>query len=109
MRTLEKVIKDAVGAEKYKSGVKEVLQSVKGSKLIIVSKSVGSDERAKLEEQAKSASVAVFEFSGNSVQLGKLCNKPFRITAIVIKSGTAEEINAILSEQEGAAAKAAKT
>jgi large subunit ribosomal protein L30e len=109
MRALEKVIKDAVAADKYKSGVKEVLQSVKGSKLIIVSKSVDTRERTKLEEQAKSASVAVYEFPGNSVQLGKLCNKPFRIMAIAIKSGTTEEINAIISEQEAAAAKAAKT
>ena len=108
MRALEKVIKDAVAAEKYKSGVKEVLQSVKGSKLIIVSKSVGSGEKNKLEEQAKSANVAIYEFPGNSVQLGKLCNKPFRITAIAIKSGTAEEIDAIMSDK-GAASKPTKT
>ena len=100
MKTLEKVIKDAVTADRYKSGLKEVLQSVKGSKLIIVSKSIGSNERARLEEQAKSANVAIYEFSGNSVQLGKLCNKPFRMTAIAIKSGTVEEINAIMSEKE---------
>ena len=99
MRTLEKVIKDAVAADKYKSGMKEVMQSVKGSKLIIVSKSVESAERTKLEEQAKASNVAVYEFPGNSVQLGKLCNKPFRITAIAIKSGTAEEITAIMSEK----------
>ena len=101
MRTLEKVIKDAVVADKYKSGVKEVLQSVKGSKLIIVSKSINPDDRKKLEEQAKSTNVAIYEYSGNSVQLGKICNKPFRITTIAIKSGTPEEISAIVSEKNG--------
>lgn len=101
MRTLEKVIKDAVVADKYKSGVKEVLQSVKGSKLIIVSKSIDPDDRKKLEEQTKSTNVAIYEYSGNSVQLGKLCNKPFRITTIAIKSGTPEEISAIVSEKKG--------
>jgi len=101
MRTLEKVIKDAVVADKYKSGVKEVLQSVKGSKLIIVSKSIDPDDRKKLEEQAKSTNVAIYEYSGNSVQLGKLCNKPFRITTMAIKSGTPEEISAIVSEKKG--------
>jgi large subunit ribosomal protein L30e len=99
MRTLEKVIKDAVAADKYKSGMKEVMQSVKGSKLIIVSKSIESADRVKLEEQAKASNVAVYEFPGNSVQLGKLCNKPFRITAVALKSGTAEEITAIMSEK----------
>jgi large subunit ribosomal protein L30e len=104
MKALEKVIKDAVAADKYKSGIKEVLQAVKGSKLIIVSKSIDSTNRAKLEEQAKTANVAVYEYHGTSVQLGKLCNKPFRITAIALKSGTAAEIEAIMSEK-GAAAK----
>jgi len=99
MKALEKVIKDAVAADKYKSGVREVLQSVKGSRLIIVSKSIDSDDRAKLEEQAKTASVAVYKYPGTSVQLGKLCNRPFRITAIAIKSGTADEIDAIISEK----------
>ena len=101
MKALEKVIKDAVAANKYKSGVKEVLQAVKGSKLIIVSKSIASDDRAKLEEQAKTANVAVYEYPGTSVQLGKLCNRPFRVTAIAIKSGTATEIDAIMSEGAG--------
>ena len=101
MRTLEKVIKDAVVADKYKSGVKEVLQSVKGSKLIIVINSINPDDRKKLEEQAKSTNVAIYEYSGNSVQLGKICNKPFRITTLAIKSGTPEEISAIVSEKKG--------
>jgi len=108
MKALEKVIKDAVVADKYKSGVKEVLQSVNGMNLIIVSKSIDSDDRTKLEEQAKSANVAVYEYHGTSMQLGKLCNKPFRITAIGIKSGTAAEIEAIMSEKE-ARAKVTKT
>jgi large subunit ribosomal protein L30e len=104
MKALEKVIKDAVAADKYKIGVKEVLQSVKGSKLVIVSRSIDSADRVKLEDQAKTANVAVYEYSGTSVQLGKMCNKSFRITAIAIKSGTAAEIDAIMSEK-GTAAK----
>lgn len=93
------MIKDAVAADKYKSGVKELLQSVKGSKLIIISKSIDSDDRTKLEEQAKAADVAVYEYPGTSVQLGKLCNRPFRITAIAIESGTEAQIDAIMLEK----------
>jgi large subunit ribosomal protein L30e len=98
MRTLEKVIKEAITSDKYKSGVKEVLQSVKGSKLIILSNTVTGSDRSKIEEQAKSANVALYDYPGTSVQLGKMCNKPFRINAIAIKSGSADEINSILSE-----------
>jgi large subunit ribosomal protein L30e len=100
MRTLEKVIKNAIADDRYKSGIKEVLQSVKGSKLIIVSKSLDPEYRKKLEDQAKSTNVTVYEYPGTSVQLGKLCNKPYRITTIAIKSGTADEISAILSEKK---------
>src|ERR687887_911135 len=98
MKTLEKVIKDAVAADKYKSGIKEALQSVKGSNLIIVSKSIDSEDGKKLKDEANSANVTVYDYPGTSVQLGKLCNKPFRITAIAIKSGTADEISTIVSE-----------
>ena len=99
MKTLEKVIKDAISANKYKSGAREVLSSAKSSKLVIVSKSMGSDDRAKLDEQAKPANVAVYEFDGNSVQLGKLCNKPFRVTAIALKGTTDAEIKAVMAEK----------
>lgn len=102
MRTLEKVIKEALASDKYKSGVKEVLQSLKGSKLVILSNTVPAPARSKIEEQAKSASVALYDYPGTSVQLGKMCNKPFRINAIAIKSGSSEEISAILSEGKDA-------
>ena len=104
MKALEKAIKDAVTADKYKSGVKEVLQSVKGAKLIIISNSIDSAQKAKLEEEAKTANTSVYEYAGTSMQLGKLCNKPFRITAIALTIGTATDIEAIMSEK-GAAAK----
>jgi len=99
MKTIQKVIKDAVAANKYKSGLKEVIQSAKSSKLVIVSKSLDAKDRTRLDEQAKSSGVAIYEFDGNSVQLGKLCNKPFRITAIAIKSATAAEIEAVMAEK----------
>lgn len=98
MRTLEKVIKEAIASDKYRSGAKEVVQSVKGSKLIILSNTVPAADRTKIEEQAKSANVALYDYPGTSVQLGKMCNKPFRINAIAIKTGSADEISSILSE-----------
>jgi large subunit ribosomal protein L30e len=99
VKTLEKVVKNAITDNKYKSGAKEVLQSMKGSKLVIVSKSLGLDDRLKLEKQANSFNIPIYRFEGNSVQLGKLCNKPFRISIISIKSGSNEEISSIVSSQ----------
>jgi len=97
-KTIDKVLKDALSANKYRFGTKEVLQSIKGSKLIILSTSVESGNRSKLEEQAKSSNVPVYAFDGNSFKLGKLCNKPFRISIIALKGGTDTQISSILSE-----------
>jgi large subunit ribosomal protein L30e len=98
VKTIDKVLKDALSANKYRFGAKEVLKSVKGSKLIILSTSVEAENRSKIEEQAKSSNVPVYKFDGNSFKLGKLCNKPFRISIIALKGGTDTQINSILSE-----------
>jgi len=109
LKALEKVIKDAVAADKYKSGVKEVLQSVKDAKLIIISDSIDSTEKTKLELEAKTANIAVYNYAGTSMQLGKLCNKPFRITAIALKIGTTSDIDAIMSEKDAVVKQGTKT
>ena len=98
VKIIEKVLKDAVNANKYKCGTREVLGSMKGSKLIMLSNSLKPESRSKLEEQAKSANVPLYVFDGNSFKLGKLCNKPFRISVLALKSGTDAEINSILSD-----------
>lgn len=99
MKTLEKVIKDAIAANKYSSGTRQVLKEAGKAKLVIVSKSLDPKDRAKLDEQARSAGASVYQFDGTSVQLGKLCNRPFRVSAIAIKSGSDKEIAAIMADK----------
>jgi large subunit ribosomal protein L30e len=98
VKTIDKVLKEALSTNKYKCGTKEVLQSIKGSKLIVLANTVRQDVRLKIQDGAKSENVPVYPFAGNSFRLGKLCNKPFRINAIALKGGTDAEINSILSE-----------
>lgn len=100
MKILNKVIKDLVSPGKYKCGTREVLSSIKASKLLVLSESVPISIRAEIEEKSKESTVPICYFKGNSVQLGKLCNKPFRVSVIALKSGTEEEINVILSSQQ---------
>jgi large subunit ribosomal protein L30e len=97
VKTLEKIVKNAITDNKYKSGTKEVLHSMRGSKLIVMSNSVAPKDRLKLEEEAKSSNIPIYRFQGNSVQLGKLCNKPFRISIMSLKSGSDEDINSLIS------------
>jgi len=86
LKTIEKTIKEAVGSRKFKCGQKEVLQYIKGSKLIVISRSADHSTRLELEQQAKSAGVPIHEFDGNSIQLGKLCGKPFRVAVVSLKA-----------------------
>ena len=97
VKTLEKIVKNAITDNKYKSGTKEVLHSMRGSKLIVISNSVAPKDKLKLEEEAKSSNIPIYRFQGNSVQLGKLCNKPFRISIMSLKSGSDEDINSLIS------------
>ncbi len=85
LKSIDKTIKEAVGRGKFKCGLRQALQSVKGSKLIVISRSIDHSNRLELEEKAKSAGVSIQEFDGNSIQLGKLCGKPFRVSAVSFK------------------------
>jgi large subunit ribosomal protein L30e len=85
-KSIDKTVKEAVSSRKFKCGQKQALQSIKGSNLIVISRYTAHSSRLKLEEQAKSAGVSIQEFDGNSIQLGKLCGKPFRVSVISFKA-----------------------
>ena len=97
-KILAKVIKDAISSKKYKMGQKEVLHSAKSSKLIVCSNSLPGDTRKEIEQTALSAHVPIYNFNDTSVGLGRLCNKPFRVSVISIYSESDSDIAAALEE-----------
>ena len=97
-KTIDKLLKDAIIANKYKCGTREVLRSIRGSKLIVLSSTVRMNVRAKIESEAKQDNIPVYPFDGNSFRLGKLCNKPFRINAIALKAATDAQIDSAFSD-----------
>jgi len=86
MMKIEKALKDAVAGSKFKCGHKQALESIKGSKLIVISRSAGGTTRREIEQQALAAGVQIYQFDGNSTQLGKLCGKPFRVAVVALKT-----------------------
>ena len=98
MKNLEKTIKEAISSNKCKIGTREVMGSIKGSKLIVLSDSLMDMDRSKILEEANAAQVPTLHYTGNSVQLGRLCNKTFRISAISLKIGKDNEIQELLNE-----------
>ncbi len=97
-KVLAKVIKDAISSNKYKIGGKEVLHSVKNAKLIVCSNSLAEDTKTNIEKTARSAGIPIYNLADTSMQLGRLCNRPFRISVISIEDASNSDISAALQE-----------
>lgn len=99
MKNLEKIIKEAKSSKKYKEGLKEVKSSVKGSKLIIVSTSLRNTDKQFIEKHCNELKVPIYYYSDNSIKLGRLFNRPYRISTVALKSIADEDVNALLETQ----------
>ena len=99
-KLLEKVIKEAMDDNQCSLGAKEVVTSMKSSKLIILSDSVPKNILQKIHETAKISKVPTMNFRGSSVTLGRLCGTQFRISALSLKSLSDVNLKSILKEAE---------
>ena len=99
MKNLEKIIKEAKSSKKYKEGLKEVKSSVRGSKLIIVSTSLSNTDKQFIEKHCNELKVPLYYYSDNSIKLGRLFNRPYRISTVALKSIADEDVNALLETQ----------
>jgi large subunit ribosomal protein L30e len=99
-KLLEKVIKEAMDDKKCSLGAKEVIGSMKNSKLIILSQSIPKNILQKIEETAKNSKVTTLNFNGSSVELGRLCGTQFRISALSLKTLSETNLKTLLKEVE---------
>jgi large subunit ribosomal protein L30e len=99
-KLLEKAIKDAMDDNKCSVGAKEVIGSMKNSKVIILSESVPKNMLQKIQETAKSSQVPTLDFKGSSVELGRLCGTQFRISALSLKTLSETNLKTLLKEAE---------
>ena len=99
-KMLEKILKDALKEDKIMMGTKQVLNSMKNSKLIVLSQSVQKEMFAKIELDAKKEKIPLVNFQGTSVALGRLCGLQFRISTISFTSLSDANIKSILKDTE---------
>ncbi|MDH3311573.1 MAG: ribosomal L7Ae/L30e/S12e/Gadd45 family protein [Nitrosopumilus sp.] len=99
-KILEKSLKDAQKEDQLTTGTKQVLNSIKNSKLIVLSQSVSKEMIEKIESDAKKEKVPLVNFQGTSVALGRLCGLQFRISTISFTSITDANIKSILKDTE---------
>ncbi len=99
-KILEKSLRDARKEDKLTMGTKQVLNSVKNSKLIILSQSIKKEMLEKIESDANIEKIPLVNFQGTSVALGRLCGLQFRISTISFTSIDDASIKSILKDTE---------
>lgn len=99
-KILEKALKDSIKENSVTMGSKQVINSIKNSKLVVLSKSVQQDVSEKIQENAKKEKVPLVNFQGTSVALGKLCGLQFRISTLSFTSLSDANIKSILKDTE---------
>ena len=99
-KLLEKALRDAMKDKKRTLGAKQVLNSMKNSKLVVLSQSIPKDMEKKIHEQTKTEKVSTLDFEGSSVALGRLCGLQFRVSTISLTSLSDANIKSILKESE---------
>jgi large subunit ribosomal protein L30e len=93
---LSKVLKDAMKRGKTAVGAKESLASMKGSKAILLTRSVPTGLGAKLREEAKKHGVPVVELPHSSAELARMIGRPYRVSAIALRSVSEADINQLM-------------
>ena len=99
-KQLEKALTDAIKARKRILGTKQIISTIKDSKLVVISKSVPTLSAKKIQENAQSNNVPFIRFNDTSFVLGKLCGLPFRVSAISLSALSNANVQAILKEYE---------
>lgn len=99
-KILEKSLRDARKEDQLTMGAKQVLNSIKNSKLIVLSQSIKKETLEQIESDAKKEKIPLVNFQGTSVALGRLCGLQFRISTISFSSLDDASIKSILKDTE---------
>ncbi|MCP8315204.1 MAG: 50S ribosomal protein L30e [archaeon] len=95
-KNLEKILRTVIKTGKFIIGAKEVSRSIKGSKIMIYSSSLPKNWISEVVNTCKSLSIPFIEFKGTSVELGRICGRPFPVSAIAIKSPGEGDISSLI-------------
>jgi len=93
---LSKVLKDAMKGGKTTVGAKECLASMKGSKAILLTRSVPTVLGAKLRKEAKHHGVPVVELPHSSTELARMIGRPYRVSTVALRSVSEADISQLM-------------
>jgi large subunit ribosomal protein L30e len=92
----------AVKTGKVGFGSKDAIVSTASAraKLIILAKNAREAERDEILHNAKQSEIPVYVFPGSSLDLGAVCEKPFPVSAIVVREPGDSEVLKLVAEKQ---------
>lgn len=102
MVDINKQIRMAVKTGKVGFGSKDALASSASAraKLIILAKNCRDSDRDDILHSAEQSEVPVYTFQGSSLDLGAVCEKPFPVSAIVVREPGDSEVLKLVDEKK---------
>ena len=101
MADLNRAISTAVKTGKVLFGVNTVLNSAATGKvrLLVVASNLSEETRDEIQRHCEMSGVTLVSYPKSSVDLGRLCGKPFSISALAIRDPGDSEIMALTEEE----------
>jgi large subunit ribosomal protein L30e len=95
---INKALKTAVSTGKVLFGYEQTMKALKTNKakLIIISRNCPDDHLNQIDKQKD---VPYYKFSGNNVELGSACGKPFSVSMLSVLNPGESEILALGSNK----------
>lgn len=97
-KMIEKTLQNILKTGKYTFGLKESAKSLKSVKLMIYANTLDAKIISTLESSCVAASVPTLAYDGSSMALGKICNRPFKISAMAVKSAGEADLTPLLKK-----------
>lgn len=77
-------------------GAKNSLKAMKGSKAILMTRSVPARLGANLRAEAKKNGIPVVELPQSSAELARMIGRPYRVTAVALRSVSEADVNQLI-------------
>ena len=102
MVDVNKQIRMAVKSGKVGFGSKDAIASSGSAraKLIILAKNCREPDREEIVRGAERSEVPVYVFQGSSLDLGAVCEKPFPVSALVVREAGDSEVLKLVAEKK---------
>ncbi len=98
-KTIASVVKVAVKSGKVVLGERASLRSIKSSKLLVVSSSLGRGEIDSVSSACKEAEVPLITFGGSAVELGAAAGKSFPVKVLSVKAAGDADLGKLLKAE----------